>query len=123
MILQGNCLIKLKELEDNSVDSIVTDPPYHLVSIAMNTKEGGVSARKAKGFMGKEWDGIGEDGIGIANNPLMWAECLRVLKPGGHLLAFSGTRTYHKMAVAIEDAGFEVRDRLNGYMEVDFRKV
>jgi len=88
-ILQGDCLIKLKELEDNSIDSIVTDPPYEL------------------GFMGKSWDNTG-----IANNKDMWAECLRVLKPGGHLLAFSGTRTYHRMAVAIEDAGFEVRDMI-----------
>ena len=86
-IIQGDCLEKLKELEENSVDSICTDPPYEL------------------GFMGKSWDNTG-----IANNPLMWAECLRVLKPGGHLLSFGGTRTYHRMAVAIEDAGFEVRD-------------
>lgn len=88
-ILQGDCLIKLKKLDDNSVDSIVTDPPYEL------------------GFMGKSWDNTG-----IANNKDMWAECLRVLKPGGHLLAFSGTRTYHRMACAIEDAGFEVRDMI-----------
>lgn len=88
-ILIGDCLIKLKELEDNSVDSIVTDPPYEL------------------GFMGKSWDNTG-----IANNVELWKECLRVLKPGGHLLAFSGTRTYHRMAVAIEDAGFEVRDMI-----------
>jgi len=88
-ILQGDCLIKLKELPENSVDSIVTDPPYEL------------------GFMGKSWDNTG-----IANNPLMWKECLRVLKPGGYLLSFGGTRTYHRMAVAIEDAGFEVRDMI-----------
>ena len=88
-LIQGDCLIKLKELSDNSVDSIVTDPPYEL------------------GFMGKSWDSTG-----IANNVDMWAECLRVLKPGGHLLAFSGTRTYHRMASAIEDAGFEVRNQL-----------
>lgn len=88
-VLQGDCLEVLKTLEDNSVDSIVTDPPYEL------------------GFMGKSWDSTG-----IANNKEMWAECLRVLKPGGHLLAFSGTRTYHRMAVAIEDAGFEVRDMI-----------
>jgi len=88
-LINGDCLEKLKELPDNSVDSVVTDPPYEL------------------GFMGKSWDNTG-----IANNPLMWAECLRVLKPGGHLLAFSGTRTYHRMAVAIEDAGFEVRDMI-----------
>jgi DNA modification methylase len=88
-VIQGDCLEKLKELEDNSVDSIVTDPPYEL------------------GFMGKSWDNTG-----IANNKDMWAECLRVLKPGGHLLSFSGTRTYHRMASAIEDAGFEVRDMI-----------
>ena len=88
-IIHGNCLEKLKELQDNSVDSIVTDPPYEL------------------GFMGKSWDNTG-----IANNVDMWKECLRVLKPGGHLLAFSGARTYHRMASAIEDAGFEVRDMI-----------
>jgi site-specific DNA-methyltransferase (adenine-specific) len=79
----------LKELADNSVDSIVTDPPYEL------------------GFMGKSWDASG-----IAFNVEVWQECLRVLKPGGHLLAFSGSRTYHRMAVAIEDAGFEIRDQI-----------
>ena len=89
MILQGDCLDILPTLEDNSVDSIVTDPPYEL------------------GFMGKKWDSSG-----IAYNVAMWKECLRVLKPGGHLLAFGGTRTYHRMAVAIEDAGFEVRDMI-----------
>jgi DNA modification methylase len=88
-ILQGDCKEVLKTLPDNSVDSIVTDPPYEL------------------GFMGKSWDNTG-----IANDKNMWAECLRVLKPGGHLLAFSGTRTYHRMASAIEDAGFEVRDMI-----------
>jgi site-specific DNA-methyltransferase (adenine-specific) len=88
-VIQGDCLEELKTLEDNSVDSIVTDPPYEL------------------GFMGKSWDNTG-----IANNVEMWKECLRVLKPGGHLLAFSGTRTYHRMTVAIEDAGFEVRDMI-----------
>jgi len=88
-IIQGDCLEKLKEFPENSVDSIVTDPPYEL------------------GFMGKSWDSTG-----IANNVEMWKECLRVLKPGGHLLAFSGTRTYHRMASAIEDAGFEIRDMI-----------
>ena len=88
-IIQGDCLEELKKLPDNSVDSIVTDPPYEL------------------GFMGKSWDSTG-----IANNVELWKECLRVLKPGGHLLAFSGTRTYHRMASAIEDAGFEVRDMI-----------
>jgi len=79
----------LKAMEDNSIDSIVTDPPYEL------------------GFMGKSWDASG-----IAFNIEVWQECLRVLKPGGHLLAFSGSRTYHRMAVAIEDAGFEIRDQI-----------
>ena len=88
-VIQGDCLEELKNLEENSIDSIVTDPPYEL------------------GFMGKSWDNTG-----IANNPKMWAECLRVLKPGGYLLSFGGTRTYHRMAVAIEDAGFEVRDMI-----------
>lgn len=81
----GDCLDKLKEIPDNSIDSIVTDPPY------------GIS------FMGKKWDHS-------VPNKEIWEECLRVLKPGGHLLAFAGTRTQHRMAVAIEDAGFEVRD-------------
>jgi len=88
-IINGNSLIELKNLQENSIDSIVTDPPYEL------------------GFMGKSWDSTG-----IANNVELWKECLRVLKPGGHLLAFSGTRTYHRMACAIEDAGFEVRDMI-----------
>ena len=86
-IIQGDCLEVMKELPDNSVDSIVTDPPYEL------------------GFMGKMWDSTG-----IAYNVEMWQECLRVLKPGGYLLAFGGTRTYHRMTCAIEDAGFEIRD-------------
>lgn len=121
-ILVGDCLIKLKELEDNSVDSIVTDPPYHLVSIVKRfgkensapAKFGtdGAFSRASKGFMGKDWDGVNEEGIGIAQKVELWKECLRVLKPGGHLLAFSGTRTYHRMASAIEDAGFEVRDMI-----------
>ncbi len=88
-IYNMNCLEGLKLLPDNSVDSIVTDPPYEL------------------GFMGKAWDSTG-----IAYNVEMWQECLRVLKPGGHLLAFGGTRTYHRMACAIEDAGFEIRDQI-----------
>lgn len=88
-IHEGDCREVLRGLPDCSVDSIVTDPPYEL------------------GFMGKGWDKTG-----IANDPAVWAEALRVLKPGGHLLAFSGTRTYHRMACAIEDAGFEVRDQI-----------
>lgn len=85
----GDCLDVMRTLPDCSVDSVVTDPPYEL------------------GFMGKSWDSSG-----IAYNVVIWNEALRVLKPGGHLLAFSGSRTYHRMACAIEDAGFEVRDQI-----------
>lgn len=84
-----DCIEGLKQLPDNSVDSIITDPPYEL------------------GFMNKGWDSTG-----IAYNIEMWEECLRVLKHGGHLLSFGGTRTYHRMACAIEDAGFEIRDQI-----------
>jgi site-specific DNA-methyltransferase (adenine-specific) len=83
----GDCLEVLRTLPENSVDSIVTDPPYGL------------------SFMGKKWD-YDVPGVDV------WAECLRVLKPGGHLLAFAGTRTQHRMAVRIEDAGFEIRDMI-----------
>ena len=85
----GNCKELIKKLADNTIDAIVTDPPYEL------------------GFMGKKWDATG-----IAYDAELWAECLRVLKPGGHLLAFSGSRTYHRMTVAIEDAGFDIRDQI-----------
>lgn len=86
----GDSLDILPTLPDASVDAIVTDPPYEL------------------GFMGKAWDASG-----IAYNTEVWRQCWRVLKPGGHLLAFGGTRTYHRMTVAIEDAGFEIRDSLH----------
>jgi site-specific DNA-methyltransferase (adenine-specific) len=86
-LLHGDNREQLRHLADNSIDSIVCDPPYEL------------------GFMGKRWDSTG-----IAYDRTVWTECLRVLKPGGHLIAFGGTRTYHRMTVAIEDAGFEIRD-------------
>ena len=86
-LLLGDCLDRLKDLEDNSIDAIVTDPPYGL------------------SFMGKKWD-YDVPSVDI------WKECLRVLKPGGHLLSFAGTRTQHRMAVNIEDAGFEIRDMI-----------
>jgi DNA modification methylase len=98
-ILHGNNLDILPTLPDNSVDSIVTDPPYEL------------------GFMGKKWDSSG-----IAYSVELWAKCLRVLKPGGHLLAFSGSRTYHRMVVAIEDAGFEIRDMISWISNKTFPK-
>ena len=88
-IYHGDCIQTMRGLPDNSVDSIVTDPPYEL------------------GFMGKSWDNTG-----IANSVEMWSEAYRVLKPGGHLLAFSGTRTQHRMVCAIEDSGFEIRNLL-----------
>ena len=119
-IYTGDCLQVMQTLPDNCVDSVVTDPPYNLVSInkrwsgknvkktpAMKTKEGSVWARKAGGFMGKAWDGTG-----ISFKVELWKEALRVLKHGGHLLSFGGTRTYHRMACAIEDAGFEIRDMI-----------
>ena len=87
----GDCLAVLKTLDDASVDAVVTDPPYLI------------------DFMGKGWDSAD----GIAGKPEVWAECLRVLKPGGHLLAFGATRTYHRMTCAIEDAGFEIRDSIH----------
>jgi DNA modification methylase len=86
-IFNSDCLLALQSLGDNSIDSIVTDPPYGLA------------------FMGKRWD---YDVPSVE----IWTECLRVLKPGGHLLAFAGTRTQHRMAVRIEDAGFEIRDMI-----------
>lgn len=86
-LLKGDCLDLMKTLADNSIDAIVTDPPYGLE------------------FMGKEWD----KGVPALE---FWVEMLRILKPGGHLLSFSGTRTYHRMAVNIEDAGFEIRDMI-----------
>jgi site-specific DNA-methyltransferase (adenine-specific) len=98
-LLLGDCLDKLKELDDNSIDSIVTDPPYGL-SAAPN------SGKSSKGgFMGKTWD------YDVPSQEI-WEECYRVLKPGGHLLSFAGSRTYHRMAVRIEDAGFEIRDQI-----------
>lgn len=88
-VLVGDCREVLKEIPDCSVDSVVCDPPYEL------------------GFMGKSWDSTG-----VAYDVSLWGEVLRVLKPGGHLLAFGGSRTYHRLACAVEDAGFEIRDQI-----------
>ena len=87
LLCHGDCLDVMRSMPDCGIDAIVTDPPYGL------------------NFMGKKWD---------CNVPSVqiWQECLRVLKPGGHLLAFAGTRTQHRMATAIEDAGFEIRDMI-----------
>jgi DNA modification methylase len=86
-IINGNNIDVLKTYPDNHFDSIVTDPPYGI------------------DFLGKEWD---------ANTGCLetYKECLRVLKPGGHILAFSAARTYHRLAITIEEAGFEIRDQI-----------
>ena len=91
LLINSDCIKEMEKLVNNGVqvDSIVTDPPYHLT------------------FMGKEWDG-GD----IAFRKETWELCFKLLKPGGHLLAFSASRTYHRMAVAVEDAGFEIRDQI-----------
>jgi len=88
-VFLGDCREVLKHLPDNSVDSVVTDPPYEL------------------NFMNRKWDNTG-----VAYDVTVWQECLRVLKPGGHVLAFGGSRTWHRLAVAVEDAGFELRDSI-----------
>jgi DNA modification methylase len=120
-LLHGDCLIELPKMPSESFHAAVCDPPYHLTSIVKrfgttaladetstserSRKRADGYARLAGGFMGKAWDG-GD----VAFRPETWAEVLRVLKPGGHLLAFGGTRTWHRLACAIEDAGFEIRD-------------
>lgn len=107
----GDCLEVLDSLPENSVDSVCTDPPYHLSSIvkrfgadgAAEVKEGATGAykRASAGFMGQKWDG-GD----IAFRVETWAKVLRVLKPGGYVLAFASTRGFGRMSVAIENAGF-----------------
>ncbi len=89
----------LAQIPDDSIDAVITDPPYEL------------------GFMGNKWDKTG-----IAYDTHRWKEHLRVLKPGGYLLAFSSSRTYHRMAVAIEDAGFEIRDQIQWLYGSGFNK-
>jgi DNA modification methylase len=114
-LILADCIEAMRAMPDNSVDSIVTDPPYHLTtdkkggsgSASVNLESPYGRAKIGAGFMGMKWDG-GDVAMRIET----WAEALRVLKPGGHLLAFSGSRTYHRMVCAIEDAGFEVRDQI-----------
>ena len=96
----GDCLEILKNIESNSVDLVLSDPPYEL------------------GFMGKKWDNTG-----IAFSIDLWKEVYRVLKPGGYCMAFSGSRTYHRMAVAIEDAGFEIKDMIEWVYGSGFPKA
>jgi len=114
-IRHGDCLEVLRSLEDNSVDSVVTDPPYGLsntkpaqvadVLAAWVTGDTEAVPATGKGFMGKTWDGF-------VPPPAVWAECLRVLKPGGHMAVFAGARTQDLMGLSIRLAGFEIRDTL-----------
>jgi site-specific DNA-methyltransferase (adenine-specific) len=116
MIVNADCIEHLKTIEDNHFDSVVTDPPYHLTSIAKrftNSTEAkygkdGSFQRLSKGFHGHEWDG-GD----IAFTTDLWKEVYRTIKPGAVLLAFAATRNYHKMATAIENSGFEIMDMIN----------
>lgn len=116
-MLNGDCITVMPTLAASSVDACVCDPPYHLTQASRGgsarvpgTGPFGRHRVGEKGFMGKTWDGGG-----VAFRVDVWAEVLRVLRPGAYLLAFGGTRTYHRMACAIEDAGFEISDSL-GYL-------
>ena len=114
-LYHGDCLEELKKLEDNSVDAVIADPPYGL----SNTKPQQVAdvlrawvtgdtesvPAKRGGFMGKDWDSF-------VPPPAVWEECMRVLKPGGHMAVFAGTRTQDLMGLSIRLAGFEIRDTL-----------
>ena len=115
-IINADSLEHLKTLDDNVFDSCVTDPPYHLSSIVKRFTKGpaakhgkdGSFQRLSKGIMGQEWDG-GD----IAFQKEFWEQVYRTIKPKGVLLAFAATRNYHKMAIAIENAGFEIFDMIN----------
>jgi len=110
-ILVGDCVDRMREMPDASIDAIVTDPPYGLsrepdaAEVLRHWLAGDVYAHGGGGFMGKSWDSF-------VPGPEVWRECFRVLKPGGHLLAFSGTRTVDLMTIAIRLARFEIRDQL-----------
>ncbi len=118
----GDCREVLAGIADASIDSVVTDPPYALVSIgkrfgkpgAAPTKDGDVYSRASAGFMGQGWD-TGETAFSVE----FWTEVMRVLKPGGHLVGFGGTRAHHQMWCAIEAAGFEIRDSLLYLFDID----
>jgi DNA modification methylase len=106
-----NCLDLMKQMPDNSIDSIVTDPPYGLskepdiTEVLTKWLNGEEYTHKSRGFMGREWDQF-------VPSPTIWKECLRILKPGGHLLAFGGTRTFDLVSIGLRLAGFERRDVL-----------
>jgi len=105
----GDCLDVMAAMPAESVDAVVTDPPYDLTSTGARNGSPRLPGTGpfSRGFMGKAWDGTG-----IAFRSETWAEALRVAKPGAYLLAFGGTRTVHRMTVAIEDAGWVIRDML-----------
>ncbi len=120
-VYQGDSREILRVLPDASVDAVVTDPPYALVSIVQRygsadakPTTADVYARSTAGFMGRRWD-TGETAFAVE----FWREVYRVLKPGGHIVAASGTRTYHRLACAIEDAGFEIRDAITDLISRD----
>ncbi len=134
MILQGDCIKEMKKMEENSIDAIITDPPYGLEFMGKDWDKFGISEGRAKRLTGSDSKGTGDrffdhregasergrySEMTIPEKTSMqmfmqvWAiECLRVLKPGGFLLAFGGTRTYHRLVCGIEDAGFEIRDTI-----------
>ena len=124
-IINADSLEHLKTLDENVFDSCVTDPPYHLQSIVKRFTKGpaakhgkdGSFNRLSKGFMGQEWDG-GD----IAFQKELWEQVYRTMKPGAVLLAFSATRNYHRMAVAVEDAEFEIFDMINWVYGTGFPK-
>ena len=114
LLLRGDCLVELRRIPDNSVDAVVTDPPYglantdptHVVEALTRWAQGDRDfIPSGRGFMGKEWDAF-------VPPPAVWDECARILKPGGHLLAFAGSRTFDLMTLSIRFAGFEIRDSI-----------
>jgi len=114
-LIASDCIEAMKAMEPESVDAIVTDPPYDLLAVSRNGSGRSINSdtpfgrhgTRNGGFMGMAWDATG-----VAFDPATWQEAFRVLKPGGHILAFGGTRTFHRLACAIEDAGFEIRDSI-----------
>lgn len=128
-VIHGDCTVVLRNLARAGilVDAVCTDPPYHLASIVarlgqpdsapIQSGATGVYARSSQGFMGQQWDG-GD----VAFRPDTWRRVFDLMKPGAHLVAFAATKGYHRMACAIEDAGFEIRDMLSWLYGTGFPK-